>query len=210
MVYLKEGKSFHVKGKLVVASGESLSLIVDKMAPLVCDLRTVVTIIVTPMPRYLKACCATHDKEMDDGQRIAEKERIIRAVWNMKREILGLLMKRHAKNFILVSPLEVLGLRESVEGVEQAMPDGVHLKDEATEALAGHILSRVEEHFTSRKRGPTEKAGPSDKRHRSEGGDHGGRGGHGGHRGGSGGRGGWRGGRGANGGARTYHMSSGY
>ena len=119
-------------------------------------------------------------------------------------------MKAHAKNFVVVSPMEVLGLRDDVQGVEAAMEDGVHLDNDSQDALVEHIVKRVEEQMVVRKRGPTEKAGPPEKRTRSDG-DAAARTGGGG-RGGWSGRGWGRGGRGGawGRGAHVRHSYSGY
>ena len=92
--------------------------------------------------------------------------------------------------------METLGIRDSTEDCRNAMEDGVHLKAEHLDTLADCLIKRAEEHFVSRKRGPTEKPGQPDKRNRveSEGAARGGwtggrgvgpRGGRGGGRGGS-------------------------
>ncbi len=76
------------------------------------------------------------------------------------------------------------GPRSEERGV---MADGVHLDKKALD----YLLKKAEEHFVSKKRGPTERSGPDGKRSRiaSEGGRTagGGRGGRGGRGGG-----GWR------------------
>jgi hypothetical protein len=99
--------------------------------------------------------------------------------------------KAHCKNVVVCSPMDVLRLKGSVSGVRSAMRDGVHLNESEMEAIADHIILKAEEHFVAKKRGPTEKAGPVDKRARysSDGGNRGGRGNW------RGNRGGWRGGR---------------
>jgi uncharacterized membrane protein YgcG len=209
---LKEKGRYHIPGKLVIASGESLSLIMEQLLPFIKELRTAATVVVTPLPRFMAACCAEHNKCGTAEERYAEKERILKAAWNLKRDIYSQLMKAHAKNFILVSPLEALGVKDSVEGVEAMMRDGVHLCEAAANQLAAHIISRVEEQCVSRKRGPTERAGPLDKRVRRDGGS-GAWSARGGGRGGRSGRGGASGGgSGSWGGSRSggYRSFSGY
>ena len=62
--------------------------------------------------------------------------------------------------------MEVLGVRDSVEGVKEVMKDSVHLKEEAVDKSMDYVLEKVEEQLTSRKRGPTGGGGPADKRSR--------------------------------------------
>jgi hypothetical protein len=97
------------------------------------------------------------------------------------------------KNVIVVSPMEALEVRSDVDEVRGVMADGVHLDERALDVLIDHVLKKVEEHFVSKKRGPTERTAPDGKRPRiaSEGGRTAGAGGGRGGRGGRGG-GGWR------------------
>jgi hypothetical protein len=79
-----------------------------------------------------------------------------------------------------------------VDEVRGVMADGIHLDERPLDLLVDHVLKKAEEHFVSKKRGPTERSGPDGKKPRiaSDGGRSGGGGGRGG-RGGRGG-GGWR------------------
>jgi hypothetical protein len=63
-----------------------------------------------------------------------DRERILKAVWNLKRETYQLLAKMHCKNVTVISPMEVLNVKDSVDGVRM------------------------------KKRGPTERAGPVEKK----------------------------------------------
>jgi hypothetical protein len=123
-----------------------------------------------------------------------EGEKLIRAVWNLKRETFQLVAKNHMRNVIVVSPIEVLGIKDSVMDIRQAMPDGIHMSENAVGKVVECIVQKAEEFFMAKKRGPTEKAGPAEKKARmaSLGG--------GGYNGGwMGGRGGGQGGRGCGG-----------
>jgi hypothetical protein len=96
------------------------------------------------------------------------------------------------RNVIVVSPIEGLGIKDSVMDVRQAMPDGIHMSEKAIGKVVEGIVQKAEEFFTTKKRGPTEKAGPAEKKARMA--SSGGRTGKGGW---MGGRGGGQGGRGA-------------
>ncbi len=46
------------------------------------------------------------------------------------------------------------------------MSDGIHLNKESLDKVVDHVIQSVEDHFVLKKRGPTEKAGPADKKPR--------------------------------------------
>ena len=93
-------------------------------------------------------------------------EKLLKAVWNLKREVFQLLAKQHCKNITVVSPMEVLGVKDSVAGVRSVMSDGVHLNKDALDKVVDHVIQGVEELSVKKKRGPTERAGPADKKPR--------------------------------------------
>ena len=80
-------------------------------------------------------------------------------------------------------------MKDSVAGVRSVMSDGVHLNKDALDKVVDHVIQGVEELSVKKKRGPTERAGPADKKPRvaSASSFEGGRGGRG--AGGRGGRG---------------------
>ena len=102
--------------------------------------------------------------------------------------------KAHVKNVLVVGPMEALGVKSNVEEVRGVMADGIHLDERPLDLLVDHVLKKAEEHFVSKKRGPTERSGPDGKKLRiaSDGGRSGGGGGRGGRGGRGGGGGGWR------------------
>ena len=189
---VKKDRKFHIPGKLVVATGCTLEMMVEQMLRVADEVRPDLTIIVTPMPRYMDPCCEEHGAGKSEEELEVERQKMLKAVWGMKRETFAMVAKAHVKNVIVVSPMEALEVRSDVDEVRGVMADGVHLDERALDVLVDHVLKKVEEHFVSRKRGPTERAAPDGKRPRiaSEGGRTagGGRGG----RGGRGGGGGWR------------------
>ncbi len=76
-----------------------------------------------------------------------ERVKLLKAVWNLKREVFQLLTKQHCKNITVVSPMEVLGVKDSVEGVRSVMSDGVHLNKDALDKVMDHVIQGVEELF---------------------------------------------------------------
>jgi hypothetical protein len=72
----------------------------------------------------------------------------------------------HCKNFVVISPMEVLNVKDSVAGVRKVMSDGIHLDRPALDLVADHVIQKAEEHFVMKKRGPTERAGTAEKKQR--------------------------------------------
>jgi hypothetical protein len=177
----------------VVANGYSLELMTDQMGRIVNKVKPGPAVIVTPMPRYLDPCCETHLGGRTEEQLEAERLKLVRAVWNLKRQTFQLVAKNHMRN--VVSPMEILGIKDSVEEIRKVMPDGIHMSEAAVGRVVENIVQKAEEFFMAKKRGPTEKAGPPEKKARmASSGSRPGRGGW------MGGRGGGPGGRGGGGG----------
>jgi hypothetical protein len=186
---------YHIPGKLVVASGYALEMMAEQMAMVAKEAKPGMLVVITPMPRYLDSCCAEHADGRSEERMEEDRMKLLKAVWNLKRETYQILVKLHCKNVIVVSPMEVLGLKDSIQGVRSAMSDGIHLNKDCLDKVVDHVIQSVEEHYVLKKRGPTERAGPAEKKPRFSSSSF---------EGGRGGRGGGRGGRGGRGGARTY------
>jgi hypothetical protein len=90
----------------------------------------------------------------------------LKAVWSIKRETFQFLAKAHCKNTIVVGPMEVFNLKDSIEGVRSAMDDGIHLNPGMLGLLMDHVIMKTEENLAGRKKGPTERAGPAVKKAR--------------------------------------------
>jgi hypothetical protein len=146
----KKDKRYHIEGKLVVANGYSLELMTDQIGRIVNKVKPGLAVIVTPMPRYLDPCCDVHKGDKTEDQLKQEREKLIKAVWSLKREIFQLVTKSHLKNTVVVGPLEVLGIKESVEDVRAAMPDGIHMSEAAIGKVVENIVLKAEEFFTAR------------------------------------------------------------
>jgi hypothetical protein len=160
------GRTYHIPGKLVVASGYSLEMLTDEMARVIREVKPLLAVVITPMPRYLDPCCEEHGGGKTEEKRVEEQEKLLKAVWGLKRETFQLLAKAHCKNTIVIGPMEVLNVKDSVEGVRSVMDDGVHLNDGAMGALMDQVITKTEENLAARKKGPTEKAGPAVKKTR--------------------------------------------
>jgi hypothetical protein len=186
---------YHIPGKLVVASGYALEMMAEQMAMVAKEAKPGMLVVITPMPRYLDSCCAEHADGRSEERMEEDRMKLLKAVWNLKRETYQILVKLHCKNVIVVSPMEVLGLKDSIQGVRSAMSDGIHQNKDCLDKVVDHVIQSVEEHYVLKKRGPTERAGPAEKKPRFSSSSF---------EGGRGGRGGGRGGKGGRGGARTY------
>ncbi len=162
----KKDRQYHIPGKLVVATGYTLENMVAQMLRIVQEVGPDLAFIITPMPRYLDACCEQHGGGKLAAEWEADRQRILKAVWGMKRESFALVAKAHVKNVVVLSPMEELGLRSDVEEVRAHMADGVHLDEMSLDNVVDSLLKLTEEHFVSKKRGPIERSGPDTKRPR--------------------------------------------
>jgi hypothetical protein len=104
----KKDKRYHIEGKLVVANGYSLELMTDQIGKIVNKVKPGLAVIVTPMPRYLDPCCDVHKGDKTEDQLKQEREKLIKAIWSLKREIFQLVTKSHLKNTVVVGHLEVV------------------------------------------------------------------------------------------------------
>jgi hypothetical protein len=170
-------------------------MMAEQMATVAKETKPGMLVVITPMPRYLDPCCGDHVDGRSEERMEEDRMKVLKAVWNLKRETYQILVKLHCKNVIVVSPMEVLGLKDSIQGVRSTMSDGIHLNKDCLDKVVDHVIQSVEEHYVLKKRGPTERAGPAEKKPRFSSSSF---------EGGRGGRGGGRGGRGGRGGARTY------
>jgi hypothetical protein len=60
--------------------------------------------------------------------------------------------------------MEVLDVKDSVDGVRAVMKDGVHLTEEAVDRLMDYVVCKVEELYTAKKRGQTGRGETATKR----------------------------------------------
>ncbi len=156
---------YHIIGRLVVAFGYALELMVEQIAHIVKEGKVGTAVVITPMSRYLDPCCAEHNEGKTEEMLEEERAKLLKAVWNLKREVFQLFANLHCKNITAVSPMEVLGVKDLAEGARNVMSDGVHLRD-ALDKVVDHVIQDVEELFVKKKQGPTERAGPVGKKPR--------------------------------------------
>ncbi len=151
---VKKDRKYHIPGKLVVATGCTLELMVEQMLGVAEEVRPDLTIIITPMPRYLDPCCEEHGTGKTESELEADRQRMLKAVWAMKRETFAMVSKAFVKNVLVVGPVEALGVKSDVDEVRGVMADGIHLDEKALDVLVDNVLKKVEEHFVNKKRGP--------------------------------------------------------
>jgi hypothetical protein len=187
---------FHIPGRLIVASGYVLEQMVETMVKIATKVKPGLVEVILPMPRFLSTCCAEHSGGKTEERLKEEREKVIRAVLGMKKEVVQLFFRMRVKNVVVVSPLEILEPRgATVAAVKAHMDDGVHMNESSLDQVMDHAIQMAEEYFVTKNRGPTEKGGPGAKRARfasQEGPSGSNRGGR------YGGYGGWSGGRGRN------------
>jgi hypothetical protein len=162
----KVSRMYHIPGKLVVASGYALEMMTEQMAMVVKETKPGMVVVITPMPRYLDPCCADHMDSRSEERMEEDRMKLLKAVWNLKRETYQILANLHCKNVIVVSPMEVLGIKDSIQGVRSAMSNGIHLNKDCLDKVGDHVIQSVEEHYVLKKRGPTERAEPAEKKPR--------------------------------------------
>ncbi len=51
-----------------------------------------------------------------------------------------LLAKSHIRNTLVVGPMEVLGIKDSVDDVRSVMPDGIHLSEPTIRKVVENIV----------------------------------------------------------------------
>jgi hypothetical protein len=74
------GKTYHIPGKLVVASGYWLEMLTDEMARVIREVKPMLAVVITPMPRYLDPCCDEHRGETTEEKKAEEQGRLLKAV----------------------------------------------------------------------------------------------------------------------------------
>jgi hypothetical protein len=160
----RDGK-YHSHGRLEVVSGYHLEKILDNIALLIdgCCGRRI--ILVMPIPRFWIACCAqarTASAEDTD----ADRRRLLRELGRFKRAVSNLISRKKMDEKVkIVSPLEVIGVKDDLNSIEQVMLDPVHLLPACYGMVAEEIV-RVLESWRDNKRKSTTPAGGSSKKAR--------------------------------------------
>jgi hypothetical protein len=143
-----------------VASGYSLEMLTDEMARVIREVKPMLAVVITPMPRYLDPCCDEHVGDKTEEKKAEEQERLLKAVWGLKRETFQLLAKAHCKNTIVVGPMEVPNVKDSVDGVRGVMDDGVHLNSGAMGVLMDQVITKTEENLGGQEEGADREGRP--------------------------------------------------
>ena len=96
-----------------------------------------------------------------------EREKVIRAVLGMRKEVVQLFFRMRMKNVVVVSPLEILEPKgPMVAAMKAHMDDGVHMNESSLDKVMDHAIQMAEEYFVTKNRGPREKRGQGAKRAR--------------------------------------------
>ena len=78
----KSGGRYHIEGKLVVATGHALELtLIDQMARVASAVKPGLTVIISPVPRYVDPCCGMHLGDKSEERLEGEQRRLLEAVW---------------------------------------------------------------------------------------------------------------------------------
>jgi hypothetical protein len=196
--------AYHVLGKIVVARGLQLEILLETVEPVLKLRSDLLTFLVCPTIRHVEACCTAHDS-MNAEERRAEGERQLRELGSLRREMKTWLIKKGYTNTLLVDPLQASAAAADIDKARGIMSDSVHMKPAGFSKLADKIKEMAKSWLLNKKRAAEGGAAPESKRARL---DHSlGRGGVGG-RGGDGGGGGAGGSRGAAaGGVGGYQQS---
>jgi hypothetical protein len=193
-----------VLGKVVVARGLQLEILLETVEPVLKLRSDLLTFLVCPTIRHVEACCTAHDS-MNAEERRAEGERQLRELGSLRRELKTWLIKKGYTNTLLVDPLQASAAAADIDKAREIMSDSVHMKPAGFSKLAEKIKEMAKSWLLNKKRAAEGVAAPESKRARL---DHSlGRGGVGG-KGGDGGGDGAGGSRGAAaGGVGGYHQS---
>jgi hypothetical protein len=196
--------AYHVLGKIVVARGLQLEILLETVEPVLKLRSDLLTFLVCPTIRHVEACCTAHDS-MNAEERRAEGERQLRELGSLRREMKTWLIKKGYTNTLLVDPLQASAAAADIDKARGIMSDSVHMKPAGFSKLADKIKEMAKSWLLNKKRAAEGVAAPESKRARL---DHSlGRGGVGG-KGGDGGGGGAGSSRGAAaGGVGGYHQS---
>jgi hypothetical protein len=178
----------HVLGKVVVARGLQLEILLETVEPVLKQRSDLLTFLVCPTIRHVEACCTAHDSLSADERR-AEGERQLRELGSLWREVKNWLIKKGYSNTLMVDPLQASAAAADIDKARENMRDAVHMKAVGYSRLADKIKEMAKGWMLNRKRAGEVGSEPDSKRARFD--PNPGRGGNGGGKGGGGkGRGG--------------------
>jgi hypothetical protein len=158
---------YHITGKVVVARGPQLENLLDLLRPVLDDRKDLLTFVVSPLVRYLEACCNAHDFRSEE-EKIAEGERQLRELGSLRRELKSWIVHNGYRNTFMVDPLSQVGAAASVAKAKEVMADTVHMTPSGYGLLASKILDMSRNWLLNKKRKADSYAGPEGKRIRMD------------------------------------------
>jgi hypothetical protein len=166
------------KGRVSVAKGLQLSLVLDQLGEFLAGRRELLTILVSPSVRFVQPCCLPHD-----NQTVAEKEeegkRMLRELGSIRREIRNWLYKKEFRNVVLIDSLEASSAASCWDTAKGMMVDNVHMHPAGYSKLAIAVREAVQRGLLGRKRKANEAQGSAEKEMKMGGGEGGPKGGKG-------------------------------
>jgi hypothetical protein len=159
----------HVKGKVTVAKGMQLNLVLDQLEGFLAGRRDLLTILVSPSVRFVVSCCLPHDN-LTEEEKGEEGKRMLRELGSLRREVRNWLYRKELKNVVLVDPLEASGAAASWDKAKGLMADNVHMLPAGYGKLAMAIREAVQRWLVGQKRKATDVKAAAEKKSRLGGG----------------------------------------
>ncbi len=128
----------HVLGKVVVARGLQLEILLETLEPVLKLRSDMLTFLVCPTIRHVEACCTAHDS-LSAEERRAEGERQLRELGSLRREVKTWLIKRGYSNTLMVDPLQASAAAANIDRAREIMRDAVHMQPAGYSRLSDKI-----------------------------------------------------------------------
>jgi len=158
----RDGK-FHSHGRLEVVSGYHLEKILDNIALLIdgcCGRRL---ILVMPVPRFWIACCA-QARSASTEETDADRRRLLKELGRFKRAVTNLISRKKMDEKVkVISPLDVIGVKDDLTSIEQIMLDTVHLLPPCYGMVADEIRRVLESWRDNKRKAPAPTGNPGKK-----------------------------------------------
>jgi hypothetical protein len=58
-------------------------MMTDEMARVIKEVKPLLAVVITPMPRYLDPCCDEHAIDKSEEKKKEEQEKLLKAVWSI-------------------------------------------------------------------------------------------------------------------------------
>jgi len=156
---------YHVLGKVVVARGLQLEILLETVEPVLKLRSDLLTFIVCPTIRHVEACCTAHDS-LSAVERRAEGERQLRELGSLRREVKTWLIRKGYSNTLLVDPLQASAAAADIDKARENMRDAVHMRAVGYSRLADKIKEMAKGWMLNRKRAGEAGSEPDSKRAR--------------------------------------------